>query len=79
MAALQAGEVWRGEILLRRRDDTPVLAFVLDVPVGDLASGQGAIVGVSGPADEAARIDRQAEELAAALRRRFTRDEAGWI
>lgn len=71
MAALQAGETWQGEILLQRRDGAPLLAFVLDVPVGDVAAGQGAIVGVSAPAEAAAMIRGQAAQISAALRRCF--------
>lgn len=71
ISALQSGETWRGEILLRRRDGSPVVAFVLDIPVGDIANGQGAIVGVSAPACEASRIEARAPEIDAALKARF--------
>jgi hypothetical protein len=49
----------------------PVAAFVLDVPMGDFVIGQGAIVGVSVPAEAGAMIDSQAALICAALRRRF--------
>ncbi|MFC3071034.1 PAS domain-containing protein [Phenylobacterium soli] len=71
MQALQAGETWEGEILLRRRSGDPVVAFVLDVPVGDVAGGQGAIVGVSSPAETGAAIREQAAEISATVRRWF--------
>ena len=71
MTALQAGEVWSGEILLRRRDGTPILAFVLDIPVGDFANDQGAIVGVSVQADQGPTIEGDAAGIAQALRHRF--------
>lgn len=71
MLALQEGEAWQGEILLRRRDGSAVVAFVLDVPVGDFAAGQGAIIGISSPVEAAAMIQDQADQICAGLRGRF--------
>jgi len=71
MSSLQAGQDWRGDILLQRRDGTSLMAFVINVPVGDFAGGQGAIVGISGPAEQAAAIEGRAAQLAEAVRRGF--------
>lgn len=71
MRQLQAGEPWDGEIVLRRRNGEPFLAYVMDVPVGDLASGQGAIVGVSLPAENRRLIDHRRRLIEAELHTRF--------
>jgi PAS domain S-box-containing protein len=76
MAALQAGGAWRGEILLRHRDGSAVVAFVVDIPAGDLANGQGAIIGVSTRASEAATLEAKACEIGAAFRARFAASAA---
>ncbi|MFC3068271.1 PAS domain-containing protein [Phenylobacterium soli] len=71
MARLQAGEAWDGEIVLRGRGGAPFLAYVMDLPVGDLASGQGAIVGVSLPAEHRRLIDHRRQLIETELHLRF--------
>ena len=71
MEALQAGDSWRGEIDLRRRDGSEMRAYVLDIPVGDWSSRQGAIVGVSAPTEARGRVERRAWVIEAAVRARF--------
>lgn len=50
MQALQAGDPWCGEFLLRRKDGTPFSALVTDVPVHDRDGELLGIVGISRPA-----------------------------
>jgi|KBSSwiStaDraftv2_1062776.scaffolds.fasta_scaffold01098_12 PAS domain S-box-containing protein len=71
MRSLQTGDGWQGDILLRRRDGTPMMAFVLNVPVGDFTRGQGAIVGISEAAENRAAIEGLAAHLGNAVRRCF--------
>ena len=52
MHALQAGDRWEGEIILRRRDGTPFRAFVFDAPL----QGGEYIVGVSAPIAKRAAV-----------------------
>lgn len=71
MQVLKDGASWRGEIQLRRKDGDLLDAFVVDIPVGDLANGQGVIVGISATAGRRADITASAASLEASLRRRF--------
>jgi len=65
MDALLAGQPWEGEITLKRRNGSRFNAFVADTPVGQLAHGDGAIVGVSAPAEKRSLVwQAQAEILA---------------
>lgn len=66
MAALRKGEPWQGVMQLRRRDGTVFEAFVIDTPLP-----HGAILGVSGPADEAARVRERNEALLSQLMARL--------
>ncbi|HEY9218709.1 MAG TPA: PAS domain-containing protein [Phenylobacterium sp.] len=72
MAFLQAGRPWAGEMVLRRRNGLPVVAYVMDFPIGDLARGQGAVVGVSVPISQKRMIERHSRAIAEALRRRLS-------
>jgi PAS domain S-box-containing protein len=74
MRTLQAGQAWEGEIVLRRRDGSPFRAFVVDLPVGPLAEGRGAIVGVSVAADERQRLGAARSRIEAEVRARFAAD-----
>lgn len=56
MSELQAGKMWEGEIVLRRRDGTPFRAFVADVPLVEDNDGGGMIIGISAPADSRAAV-----------------------
>lgn len=75
MQALQAGEPWRGEILLSRRDGSPLVAFVLDFPFPNLAGAQGVIVGLSVPQHQKAAWRVSESDLHAALCARFGCEE----
>lgn len=56
MRDLQAGKVWEGEIVLRRRDGSPFRAFVADVPLTEAEGDPGLIVGISASADARATV-----------------------
>ena len=72
MRGLRRGEPWEGEIVLRRRNGVALIAYVLDIPVGDFEQGQGAVIGVSAPTEARGLIVGQAERLRAALAPCFT-------
>lgn len=71
LAYLQSGQFWAGEMALRRRCGLPLIVYVMQFPIGDLAHGRGAIVGVSVPAPQRGLIEGDAPRIAAALRRRL--------
>ncbi|HEY9218531.1 MAG TPA: PAS domain-containing protein [Phenylobacterium sp.] len=77
MTCLQAGIPWVGEIVLQRRNRLPLLAFVMSYPAGDIAHGQGAIIGVSVPAAQKDLILRHARKIARDLYDALQRDQAG--
>jgi PAS domain S-box-containing protein len=58
LAALQAGETWSGEMVLRRRDGTTFLGRVTDTPIMDDA---GAVVGIIGVSEDV--TERRAAEM----------------
>lgn len=74
LAYLQGGRPWVGEMAMRRRCGLPLIAFVMQFPVGDLSHGRGAIVGVSVPAAQRRLVERDANHIAAALQRRLADD-----
>src|SRR5436309_10487553 len=74
MAALQRGQSWSGEFLVRRRDGTTFPARVTDAPVFDDQGALEAIIGVSTDISEQKRAeealleaDRQKDEFLATL------------
>lgn len=69
MDKLLAGEPWEGEITLKRRNGARFTAFVADTPVGRLADGDGAIVGVSAPAEKRSLVWQAQAEILAQLSR----------
>jgi hypothetical protein len=71
LAYLQSGRPWLGEMAMRRRCGLPLVAFVMQFPLGDLAHGRGAIVGVTVPTAQRRLVERDAARIAAALARRL--------
>jgi PAS domain S-box-containing protein len=67
MQVLREGQSWEGEIVLRNRQGAPFAAYVCDMPVGRVATGDGAIVGVSVPARDRRLIEGSARSLAVEL------------
>lgn len=70
MRRLQSGEPWDGYIVLRGRAGDPFLAYVLDLPLGDVGGEQGAIVGISLPAEHRGLIDHRRRRIEAELHAR---------
>jgi PAS domain S-box-containing protein len=68
MRVLQAGEPWQGEFVVRGRDGIPFAAFVADLPLGDVANGEGVIVGVSARREKRRLVERNTGPLFAELR-----------
>lgn len=77
MRALQAGQTWAGEIVLRRKDGGLFRAFVLDVPVDGAPGRPGGIVGVSLPETRAREILQARTAIEDELARRFGRAPDG--
>jgi PAS domain S-box-containing protein len=71
MDTLRSGQPWQGEMVLRDKAGRPFRAWVLDVPLGDVAGGAGVIVGISLPLAERAAIADHSEAIEAELHRRF--------
>jgi len=73
VALLQAGLPWTGSLTLQRHTRLPLNVFVMDFPVGDVAHGSGAIVGVSVPNVQRRLIERDAPRIMAELHLRAAR------
>jgi PAS domain S-box-containing protein len=71
LAGLASGEPWQGEFPVRARDGSLFDVFVVNLPLGDIAAGQGAIVGISAPAGKRRLVERNTGPLFAELRFRF--------
>jgi len=72
-ALLQAGLAWMGRLIARRRRGPSVKVFAMVFPIGDVAHGSGAIVGVAVPIVQRRLIERDAPRIMAELHLRVAR------
>lgn len=68
MEQLGLGKPWSGELLVKKKDGSPIPAFVVDSPVLDSAGRMIGIIGVSNDLTERKRMDETLRETESLLR-----------